>query len=788
MGSGQFSQPTAGTSADIRFTRNKANDTLYAIVLGWPGSQVNITSLNTMSFNASTLTEAQLLGATAGTYINLPTPTQDVTGMQISLPSQPYTAVAYVLKLKFSGQIPERVAPYSYQWSAPVAITTADPTLNLPGTIVGAAYFGTTTTPITVTTSNASVVFTGDGSVATCTGKGTANGAFTGNTGNTNFNTVLNGFKYDGGPHTITLKNLTPGQLYSVQLFALDDRGGVEKTRQSNFQTPGNAASSSATFTMGSNVYVVGTFVATGANMVIQQNLPNSNNGNLNALVIRQLTGADLMVVSQPPFIRVNSGGSTRLSVYIAGDPSITCQWQTSAVGANAFTNISAPSTLSSYAGVVSLNLTNVTTAADYRMVLTNSSGSITSSATTLIVAPPLFSWQTPKVITTADATLNQPGTVVGAACFGATSSSIPVALTNGTNIVFYGDGSVATCTSAGTGTGAYVGFTTGNAAFDSVLNGFASDGGPHLITLKNLVAGQRYSVQLFAMDNRRATGEEISRSFNYQDPQDASDISQTAYQGQTAYIIGTFTAPATSVVVQQNLLFGNKGNSNALVIRQLEPSAPTGLVATAGNNQVSLVWNAAAGAASYTVKRSTVNGGPYTTIVASGITGTSYTDTTVANGTTYYYVVSAVNPAGESGGSSQIDAQPLTIAQAWRQQKFGAEWNNDAISGNNADPDNDGIVNLMERAFDGDPNSPDPIILPRIDPTQPPLSIIFRKAKAATDLSIEIQESTDLVQWQTVADTSVLVSQDSSSETRRFTTSSAAGDRRFVRLKIIGP
>ena len=47
---------------------------LYATVLGWPGSTMTITTLNSNQINLSTLTSAQLLGNTAGTYINLPKP------------------------------------------------------------------------------------------------------------------------------------------------------------------------------------------------------------------------------------------------------------------------------------------------------------------------------------------------------------------------------------------------------------------------------------------------------------------------------------------------------------------------------------------------------------------------------------------------------------------------------------------------------------------------------------------------------------------------------------------
>jgi hypothetical protein len=87
-------------------------------------------------------------------------------------------------------------------------------------------------------------------------------------------------------------------------------------------------------------------------------------------------------------------------------------------------------------------------------------------------------------------------------------------------------------------------------------------------------------------------------------------------------------------------------------------PSPPTGLTATAGDAQVSLGWNPASGAASYNVKRSNTSGGGYSTI-ASNVTATSYSNTGLTNGTTYYYVVSAVNSFGESGNSSQVSATP---------------------------------------------------------------------------------------------------------------------------------
>jgi fibronectin type 3 domain-containing protein len=87
-------------------------------------------------------------------------------------------------------------------------------------------------------------------------------------------------------------------------------------------------------------------------------------------------------------------------------------------------------------------------------------------------------------------------------------------------------------------------------------------------------------------------------------------------------------------------------------------PLPPTNLSANAGNAQVSLTWTASPGAASYNMYRSTTNGGPYAKI-ASGIVSTNTTDTGVTNGTTYYYVVTAVNTGGESGYSGQASATP---------------------------------------------------------------------------------------------------------------------------------
>ena len=84
---------------------------------------------------------------------------------------------------------------------------------------------------------------------------------------------------------------------------------------------------------------------------------------------------------------------------------------------------------------------------------------------------------------------------------------------------------------------------------------------------------------------------------------------------------------------------------------------APASLTATATGNvgEVALAWPASVGATSYDVKRATVSGGPYTTVACT--TTTTYTDTGLLNGTTYYYVVSAAYSAGPNAGGESVDS-----------------------------------------------------------------------------------------------------------------------------------
>src|SRR5581483_1188477 len=109
---------------------------------------------------------------------------------------------------------------------------------------------------------------------------------------------------------------------------------------------------------------------------------------------------------------------------------------------------------------------------------------------------------------------------------------------------------------------------------------------------------------------------------------------------------------------IQFTIAYTGGGDGIGVCGMQLAPvlTAPAGLSAVATNGQVKLIWNPVFSATGYDVQRATNSGGSYTTL-ASRLNATNFTDVAVTNGVTYYYIVTALNPAAEAVSSAEVSA-----------------------------------------------------------------------------------------------------------------------------------
>ena len=315
--------------------------------------------------------EWELNGTPIGTFTNIgeaTTTSLTLSALQASQGGNYTVIVTNQFGTNTSPAISLTVHPYTqFTWYAPGHITTADATLGLFGktNYAGAVDFAEVATTVTLA-DGTNIDFTGDQSVASTPGNALY-GSFAGTiTGNASFDAVLDGGNYAGGPKPITITEaLTPGNLYAVQLFAIDDRGfnqdnqGVSITnRQVYFQDPADTANVSQTYVEGANDFVLGTFVANGTNQIIIEQLPgitsegtnnaDINAGNINALVFYSLPKAATAWYAPVaiPSADVFSGTAVTLSEPaitgippVTGIPPISYQWQSNGVDIIGATN-----------------------------------------------------------------------------------------------------------------------------------------------------------------------------------------------------------------------------------------------------------------------------------------------------------------------------------------------------------------------------------------------------------------------------------------------------------------
>ena len=91
-------------------------------------------------------------------------------------------------------------------------------------------------------------------------------------------------------------------------------------------------------------------------------------------------------------------------------------------------------------------------------------------------------------------------------------------------------------------------------------------------------------------------------------------------------------------------------------------PLPPMALSAAAGSGQVKLTWSAGTLAAGYNIYRGTASGGEAAVPIATGILGTTFIDSGLTNGTTYFYQVASANNYGVSNFSEEVSATPQLL------------------------------------------------------------------------------------------------------------------------------
>ena len=180
------------------------------------------------------------------------------------------------------------------------------------------------------------------------------------------------------------------------------------------------------------------------------------------------------------------------------------------------------------------------------------------------------------------------------------------------------------------------------------------------------------------ASDSNESTypGDTVSSTMQASDPDgDSLEFSIVTQGAKGTTIIGDINTgtysyyPSAGAIGTDSFTFkANDGtvdsNIATVTITDIAPATPSsGLGASAGDQRVTVSWDPVAGAASYTVYWSDTPGTGTGGNVISGITSPPFYHDGRSNGTTYYYVMTAVNVAGESGASTEVSATPADIA-----------------------------------------------------------------------------------------------------------------------------
>ncbi len=220
-------------------------------------------------------------------------------------------------------------------------------------------------------------------------------------------------------------------------------------------------------------------------------------------------------------------------------------------------------------------------------------------------------------------------------------------------------------------------------------------------------------------------------------------------------------------------------------------PQTPSGATVTyLSSYEVDLQWNDNSNNESgYKILRR-VNNANFAQIGSLPPNSTRYQDTSAQPGITYEYHIQAYNVAGYSDFAGLSITTP-TQYQSYLAVYFTSQQLADpTITGDTADPDHDGISNLMEYAFGSDPTKADTSRLPTVSIQNGYLTISFIQRVAPTDLTYTVEVSSDMVTWNSGSSYTTQVSTISiDAATQRVlvrdNTLTSAAAKRFIRVRV---
>jgi len=207
---------------------------------------------------------------------------------------------------------------------------------------------------------------------------------------------------------------------------------------------------------------------------------------------------------------------------------------------------------------------------------------------------------------------------------------------------------------------------------------------------------------------------------------------------------------------------------------------APQNVTASPGSSQIALSWSAVSNATGYTIQRASNSGGPYT-LLAAGVTATSYVDSGLLDGATWYYIVTAQGLSGTGTASAPVSATTYTALENWRLANFGTVANS-GNAADGADPDGDGMTNAQEFAAGTAPNDRSSALrITQIGGNGNDLAISFTSMAGKT-YRVDRSDSLQSGSWTTVQDNIA----GTGGIVQVIDTNAATQSKRFYRIVVV--